>query len=88
MIKEDYVSFEIAKLLKEKGFDIPSFNPEEWPCCMYDEEGKLQWGCYSDKWYCRITLQMEMKWLREVHSIDISIAIRFWNADEDTVIKS
>lgn len=83
MIEEDYVSFETAKLLKEKGFDIPSFNPEEWPCCMYDEEGKLQWGSYSDDWCCRVTFQMTMKWLREVHNkhCDVGICKDGWFYD-------
>jgi len=69
IITEDYVSFEIAKLLKEKGFELPSLVPEEWVCTMYDENGKVNWGCYSDDWYCRITLQMAMKWLRKKHNI-------------------
>lgn len=71
MITEDYVSFETAKLLKEKGFNVPSLKLEEWIFCMYDEEGKLRWGAYSDGWYCRVTLQMAMKWLRDVHNLVI-----------------
>jgi hypothetical protein len=57
MITEDYVSFETAKLLKEKGFSekVISFYPP----------GDIQ----------RPTLQMAMKWLREVHKIFIHIAI-------------
>ena len=72
---EDYVSFETAKLLKEKGFNVPSFKPNEWIFCMYDEEGKLQWGSYSDGWCCRVTLQMAMKWLREKHNIHIELKV-------------
>lgn len=55
MITEDYVSFEIAKLLKEKGFDervLTFYPPGDIP---------------------RPTLQMAMKWLREVHDIDVSV---------------
>lgn len=55
MITEDYVSFETAKLLKEKGFD------EE--CQQY----------YGDYKYPCPTLQLVMKWLREVHSYNIEI---------------
>lgn len=73
MITEDYVSFETAKFLKEKGFEVPSFKPEEWLFCMYDKQGKLHWGAYSDDWYCRVTLQMAMKWLREVHNKSIEV---------------
>ena len=70
---EDYVSFETAKLLKDKGFSLPSTNFEDWVFCMYDENGDIQWGCYHPDYYCRVTLQMAMKWLREVHHIHIGI---------------
>ena len=63
---EDYVSFEIAKLLKEKGFD------EE---CIYvyrhDGEEDI-WDADKEDIACqKPTLQMAMKWLREVHNIAI-----------------
>ena len=73
MMTEDYVSFETAKLLKEKGFPLPSTNFRDWLCCMYDENGDIQWGCYHPNYYCRVTLQMAMKWLREVYHIYIGI---------------
>ena len=70
MITEDYVSFETAKLLKEKGFD-------ERPLFHYDDCGQF-WvqGGYdkTKKWHFPApTFQMAMKWLREVHNIFISI---------------
>ena len=74
-IKEDYVSFEVAKLLKEKGFPLPSTNFEDWVFCMYDENGDIQWGCYHPDYYARVTLQMAMKWLREVHHIHTEICL-------------
>ena len=75
MITEDYVSFEVAKLLKEKGF-------EECPLFRYDDCGHL-WvqGGYNKtiKWHFPApTLQMAMKWLREVHNINIDI-VPIWN---------
>ena len=76
-ITEDYVSFETAKLLKEKGFPITSINFKDLVFCMYDENGGIQWGCYHPDWYARVTLQMAMKWLREVHKIDIWV--EGWN---------
>lgn len=65
MITEDYCSYEVAKLLKEKGFE---------GICDYAYSNK---GNYFeidrsnfDEVYClRPTLQMAMKWLREVHYI-------------------
>ena len=65
---EDYVSFEVAKLLKDKGFD-------ECPLFCYDDCGQL-WvqGGYdkTKKWHFPApTLQMAMKWLREKYHIFI-----------------
>ncbi len=77
MITEDYVSFEIAKLLKEKGFNEV--------CEMFyckPHEGYLK-NLKRDEWWnsdlredmtCTCpTLQMAMKWLREVHFLFIVI---------------
>jgi hypothetical protein len=76
-ITEDYVSFEIAKLLKEKGFDELCYQ-------KYDDEGYLSFNhvgyINSDKpcddfYALAPTLQMAMKWLREKHGIYIDISI-------------
>jgi len=72
MITEDYVSFETAKLLKEKRFDWEvhrsylvndnCFAPADVNDLPYRKDA------------IRIpTLQMAMKWLREVHKIIITI---------------
>lgn len=70
MITEDYVSFEIAKLLKEKGFD-------EYTSMVYNQNGSfMPNGAIEDTYqtfYSAPTLQMVMKWLREVHNINISV---------------
>lgn len=73
-ITEDYVSLEVAKMLKEKGFD------EELQ--TYYEDNKINILCHGD-WYnwnnspmgqiSAPTLAMAMKWLREVHDIKIMI---------------
>lgn len=73
MIKEDYVSFETAKLLKEKGFDgeclaiyYPDGRLETFDLAFnYNIPGGIS-GVISAP-----TLQMAMKWLREVHNIAI-----------------
>ena len=81
MIKEDYVGFETAKLLKEKGFD--------WDCKQVYDLVRPQ-SCADGKMYDNFpdenpnaygelvsapTLQMAMKWLREVHNYDVSICL-------------
>lgn len=73
MIKEDYVSFEVAKLLKEKGFD--------WECIGYyvdDEPNDIKYsflGETNSTWESRCcsapTHQMAMKWLREVYKLEV-----------------
>ena len=72
MITEDYVSFELARLLKEKGFDV-------YVSSFYDDEGKFSgkeanWNWNFGPRYSAPTLQMAMKWLREEH--DKSIEVR------------
>lgn len=67
MITEDYVSFEVAKLLKDKGFDEYTFSD-------YSEEGVIGFNEVETriaKGYQRPTLQMAMKWLRIEHNIHI-----------------
>lgn len=66
MITEDYVSFEIAKLLKEKGFD-------EFCYYYYMENGSLKltnWNKEHNFCPCP-TLQTTLKWLREKHNLYI-----------------
>ena len=71
MITEDYVSFETAKLLKEKGFD-------DFTCHSYFyKNGDIEEETRYEGDFGRPTLQMVMKWLREVHNIHISIEIGF-----------
>lgn len=75
MITEDYVSFETAKLLKEKGFDVygdGSYNSGIEIYKEYSPNGKLN-SCATSKpnkkAYPAPTLQMAMKWLREEHNL-------------------
>lgn len=61
-MNEAYVSFEVANLLKEKGFNERS-------SASYDSKGELQEGYgYWNKtpiWYAAPTHQMACAWLRE-----------------------
>lgn len=63
MIEEAYVSFEIAKLLKEKGFDECIFEFYEGNKIKYARNGKgfRLSELDSDIYYPHITLQMAMK---------------------------
>ena len=73
MITEDYVSFEIAKLLKEKGFDeasvmyYPKDGGEMTELDLYDLN-------YNRSKYIKCPTQaITMKWLREVHGLHVGI---------------
>lgn len=80
-IQEDYVSFEIAKLLKEKGFCenteheiwyvIKQFSTGyHWNSCTY-KIGNTTREYNDDCCIPMPTLQMAIKWLRKVHNIHI-----------------
>jgi len=72
MITEDYVSFETAKLLREKGFDEK--------CRAVYEEKILRINTLCDylnselsSYVCAPTLQMACKWLREEKNLCIYV---------------
>ena len=76
-MKEAYCSYEVAKLLKEKGFNEPCYQ-------KYDNEGYLSFNHIGyinnekpcDDFYALApTHQMAMSWLREVHKIFIEISV-------------
>ena len=86
MITEDYVSFEVAKLLKEKGFNW------EWSP-FYSEQDRDEWDRNNNYNIPNpnydanipfdsetlnviaphVSLQMAMKWLREIHKKVINV---------------
>lgn len=73
MIKETYCSYELAKLLKEKGFNESCDN-------YYDQSSDEPQQLTLDEMYYSYdefikapTHQMAMKWLREVHKVLIVI---------------
>ena len=68
IITEDYVSFETAKLLREKGF-------EGFTMFSYSTKGTTMCGHWENEidWMPKCTLQMAMEWLRKVHNIHIAI---------------
>ena len=76
MITEDYVSFETAKLLKEKGFDgeCRDYYREEH---FYSEDFKSNWNDSKHplELFSAPTIQMAMKWLRETHHIHIVFSV-------------
>ena len=84
MITEDYVSFETAKLLKDKGFDwleSPFYSEQdrdEWrknnSYTVPNEEYNPELPFDSETLTLvapHVSIQMAMKWLRKVHNLHI-----------------
>lgn len=92
MVTEDHVSFKIAKLLKEKGFDETcrafwkKWNGEINICdCnsshIFEYCHNTMLEKYNDNEELNIaapTLQMAMKWLRETHHYYIQVMLDSW----------
>lgn len=76
--EEDYVSLEMAKLLKDKGFNVP---------CLYQYTDKgTVWRCFdpenfnaSETCYSCPTLYEVQKWLRDTICIHIEIGYMYGN---------
>ena len=72
-MNEDYVSLEVARLLKEKGFDshysTHFYKNNKLEC--YIEDRKKYW-LQKDE-YAAPTLYMAQKWLRETKNIHIDV---------------
>lgn len=77
MIEEAYVSFENAKLLKEKGFNEPCLWGYDPYCASFarvmSEPRNSELNEYE---YSKPTHQVAMRWLREVHHIYLNINVR------------
>lgn len=77
MIKEDFVSYDIALLLKEKGFRekcIATYNLQTLEFNV--EEVYQDWTSKWQGYYVSVpTLQMALKWLRDVHHLYIAVGI-------------
>lgn len=64
MIQEAYVSFETAKLLKEKGFNEPTLG-NYYIDGRFEESCRVNWNEYFKTPINAPTQQMAMRWLRE-----------------------
>ena len=81
MIKEAYCSFEVAKLLKEKGFNGESY------LYYYPDKTLISSSCCNwniDVRITRPTQQMACRWLREIHGIHIEALCPVVDIDANT----
>lgn len=84
MIKEAFVSFEVAKLLKEKGFYEPCIATYNSTTKKFHvEELYLDWSTQWESYISVPTHQMAMAWLREKYNIYIEISL--YKTSEDDI---
>ena len=73
MVRENYVSFETAKLLKEKGFDEPCqflyFSKYKQEGDFVGKEKKKKNSEINEASYSAPTLQMAVQWIQEAYNI-------------------
>jgi len=94
-IKEDYCSYEVAKLLKEKGFNEFCYtyydgidnSINRFDKGLHFKNTSYPWGVPYDvskakKYIITPTHQMAMKWLRKIHNISIEPFVDFGSGDE------
>lgn len=75
---EDFVTFEIAKKLKEKGFPQVTFGNYAMQSACYVEDGRFyENGCITEvsRAYTAPTISQVLKWLREDKKIHIAVDI-------------
>lgn len=70
-MEDTLISFDIAKLAKEKGYNIISKKMYSGNTNL-EPYNKLRWDLYGDYYYAS-TQSLLQKWLREVHNIHIQI---------------
>ena len=76
MINEDYVSFETAKLLKKKGFNEKCIATYNLVTGNFEVEEVYQdWTSTWKGYISAPTIQMAMKWLRNIHGLFIHIDV-------------
>ena len=80
-MEEELVGFEVAKLAKEKGFNIPCdgrwwIEPtSDW---KFSKQGVIKCDNSMDS-IARPTQSLLQKWLREVHKISVEVTSGFWD---------
>lgn len=74
--KEDFVPFELAKKLKEKGFPQRAFGSYDMVGPTYFSDGRFYKDgciCNTDEAYTAPTISQVLKWLREKKKLHIEI---------------
>ncbi|OUO23744.1 hypothetical protein [Bacteroides sp. An322] len=70
MIKESYVSFETAKMLKEAGFDVPCTSQYTDNGFGWDNLSRVNYNSCKSL-FSRPTQALAARWLREVYKLHV-----------------
>ena len=81
MIEEAYVNFEIAKLLREKGFDVSCYGRYSVRSKEFHLDTTRPCNNGGISQYSAPTQQMAMSWLRKEHNIVVDI-VPLWNYNQ------
>ena len=77
MIKQAYISFETAKLLKDKWFSHIDEEDKDSITQAYIHayvtEDKEVWGCYHPDYYPCVNQSLAARWIREVHNLNVEV---------------
>lgn len=87
-MQEDLITFETAKLAKEKEFNIlceHSFSTHDSGIQENNQNGFKNWNKEYKNSYSRPTQSLLQKWLREVHKIDVLVFHHFLQEDNTGV---
>ena len=75
-MKEQLISFETAKLAKEKGFALMTVGSHQYNYFEEDgREGGISWGHLNLNNAAQVPQSLLQKWLREEHKIIVSVDI-------------
>ena len=82
-ITEDYCSFEVAKLLKEKGFRVPTEKHYMGSKKIYDISPSSDHNnpSYTKEMYSAPTHALAVKWIRDNFDIHITTARTYTNSE-------
>ncbi len=70
-MEDQLITFETAKLAKDKGFDVDCNSYHESSEVMYRKGGKDNWNQYYEMWSAP-TQSLLQKWLREMYNIHVT----------------
>ena len=88
----EFVSFELAKKLKEKGYPQITFGEYNMGGSTYFEDGRFYENgciCHKDEAYTAPTISQVLKWLREEKNIHVSPVLWYkgWYVDIQSFTK-